>query len=223
MNASAILLALVVFLVVVAVMVGGCAMTGRNEAVSLDENVKQEWAKVETQLERRFDLIPNVEATVKGTALQEKTIFIAIAEARSANKAAMTSGSTADRVKAANNVENSFGGLRFPMMLQENYPELKSNEAFKNLIVELEGTENRIGTARDNYNDAVKGLNTYVRGFPSGIWCNYAGVKEGEYFKAAGAAKTAPKIDFSDDKKPAPEPKPNVNADPEKEKQPVGK
>lgn len=221
MNLSSILLGLVAFLVICALLVGGCAMQGRNEAVSLDEEVKEKWADVETQLERRYDLIPNIVETVKGTALQEKTIFVAIAEARSGFRSAMTTGSTVDRVRAANNVENALAAFRFPVLLQENYPDLKSNGAFLRLMDQLEGTENRIAVSRQDYNNSVRSLNKYVRGFPSGIWCNFAGVTTGEYFKAAHEAKNAPKVDFTGGNKG--EPKPETPADAPADKKSGGK
>jgi LemA protein len=178
-------------LLVVAVLGGGCIYSGYNRAIAMDETVKNSWSQVENQLQRRYDLIPNLVNTVKGTAAQEQTVFLGIANAR---KAYFQADNVAEKAKAATQVESALSRL---LLLQESYPALKSNEAFLKLQDQLEGTENRLSVERKNYNDAVRALNTMVRQFPGTIYARLAGVKEAEYFQIDKEAKTAPKVDFS--------------------------
>ncbi len=181
-------------LLVLALVVGGCVYQGYNEAITLDESVKQHWAQVENQLQRRYDLIPNLVETVKGVAAQEQKIFLGIAEARKAYFQTQQSGTVAQKAEAANGVEQALSRLLF---LQEKYPELKSNESFLKLQDELAGTENRLAVERKRYNDSVETMNVFVRRFPSSLYASIAGVKSAEYFKPPEAAKEAPKVDFS--------------------------
>lgn len=174
---------------------GGCVYQGYNQAIGLDEEVKQRWAQVENELQRRYELIPNLVSTVKGVAGQEQKVFLGIADARKAYFQAQESGTVADKARAAGDVERTLSRL---LMLQETYPELKSNESFLKLQDELEGTENRLAVERKRYNDAVQTLNTYVRRFPGTFFASLAGVRSAEYFKTEAEAKTAPKVDFSD-------------------------
>jgi LemA protein len=182
----------------IAVALGGCVYRGYNEAITIDENVKQRWAQVENQLQRRYDLIPNLVETVKGIAAQEQTVFLGIAEARKAYFQAKESGTVAQRAEAANGVEQALSRLLF---LQEKYPELKSNESFLKLQDELAGTENRLAVERKRYNESVQELNTYVRRFPSSLYASLAGVKQSDYFEVPEAAKEAPKVNFQTEKK----------------------
>ncbi len=174
---------------------GGCVYQGYNEAIGLDEEVKQRWAQVENELQRRYELIPNLVNTVKGVAGQEQKVFLGIAEARKAYFQAQESGTVADKARAAGDLERTLSRL---LMLQETYPELKSNESFLKLQDDLEGTENRLAVERKRYNDAVQTLNTYVRRFPGTFFASLAGVRSAEYFKMEAEAKSAPKVDFSD-------------------------
>jgi len=189
------LIVFAIVLVVLAAMVGGCVYQGYNQAVSLDENVKQRWAQVENQLQRRYDLIPNLVESVKGIAGQEQKVFLGIAEARKAYFQAQQSGGVAEKAEAANGVERALSRL---LVLQEQYPMLKSNESFLKLQDELAGTENRVSVERKRFNEAVQELNTFVRRFPSSFYASLAGVKSGEYFEVPVAAREAPKVDFSD-------------------------
>lgn len=161
-----------------------------NKAVSLDEAVKSQWAQVENQLQRRYDLIPNLVETVKGFASQEKAIFLGVAEAR---KAYFQASNVAGKAKAAGQVEGALSRL---LLLQEKYPELKSNENFMKLQDSLEGTENRIAVERMRYNDTVKQLNTYTRRFFGRMFAAWAGVDKAEYFDVPEAAKTTPQVKF---------------------------
>jgi len=164
-----------------------------NKAVSMDEAVKSQWAQVENQLQRRYDLIPNLVETVKGFAAQEKTVFLGVAEARKAYFQASQGASVAEKAKAAGQVEGALSRL---LLLQEKYPELKSNENFLKLQDSLEGTENRIAVERMRYNESVKQLNTYTRRFFGRMFAAWAGVEKAEYFEVPEAAKAAPQVKF---------------------------
>jgi LemA protein len=182
-------------LLILALLGGGCVYQGYNSAIGLDEAVKQRWAQVENELQRRYELIPNLVNTVKGVAGQEQKVFLGVANARKAYFQAQEQGTVAEKAQAAGDVERTLSRL---LMLQETYPELKSNESFLKLQDELEGTENRLAVERKRYNDAVQTLNTYVRRFPGTFFASLAGVHSAEYFKIEAEAKTAPKVDFSD-------------------------
>jgi LemA protein len=182
-------------LLILALLGGGCIYQGYNSAIGLDEEVKQRWAQVENELQRRYELIPNLVNTVKGIAGQEQKVFLGVANARKAYFQAQDQGTVAEKAEAAGDVERTLSRL---LMLQEKYPELKSNESFLKLQDELEGTENRLAVERKRYNDAVQTLNTYVRRFPGTFFAGLAGVHSAEYFKIEAEAKTAPKVDFSD-------------------------
>jgi LemA protein len=197
MKASSFLLALVALIIVGALGVGGCAIQGRNRLVSMDEAVKGQWAQVENQLQRRYDLIPNFVNSVKGETEQEKAVFLGIAKAR---QGYLNAATVPEKAAAASLVESALAKL---LVLQENYPDLKSNQAFLKLMDALEGTENRLSVERGRYNDQVRDLNATVRRFPDSLWASFAGVKEAEYFKVDAEAKAAPKVDFSNPAPPA--------------------
>ncbi|MEE9293877.1 MAG: LemA family protein [Phycisphaerae bacterium] len=174
-----------------ALLVGGCAYSGYNRAVQFDENVQSQWAQVENQLQRRFELIPNLVQTVKGLAGQEEKIYLGVANARKSYFQAKT---VRDKARAAGSFESALSRL---LVLREAYPELKSNQAFLKLQDQLEGTENRLSIERKRYNDAVKTLNAYSRKLLGRVYCSLAGVEQAEYFKVAEEAKITPKVDFS--------------------------
>src|SRR5579864_7367918 len=144
-------IALLVILIIIAAIFGGMYVGRKNQMVTLDEQVKSNWSQVDVQLQRRADLIPNLVATVKGFAQHEEKVFGDIAAARSALLNAKT---PADKIAANGEVSSALGRL---LALQENYPQLKSNENFLKLHDELAGTENRISVARKNYNDSIQG------------------------------------------------------------------
>jgi LemA protein len=192
-SVTSVLLIVLIVIVALALVGGGCAISGYNKAIQLDEGVKTAWAQVETQLQRRYDLIPNVVETVKGYAKHESELFTHVADARKAYFQASQSGTRAEHMAAANTLGGVVSRL---LMLQERYPELKAQEQFQTLIVELEGTENRIGVARTRYNDAVRGLNTYQRSMFGRMFCGWASVGPADYFEAPKEAREAPKVDF---------------------------
>ena len=181
---------LVIVLVLVVVLVFWI-VGGYNSFVRQNEAINGQWAQVETQLQRRFDLIPNVMNTVKGITKQEKDVFSQLADART-----RYAGSTTidQKATAAGQVESSLGRL---LLIAENYPQLQSSQSFRDLTVELEGTENRISVERMKYNDLVKNLNAGVKVFPSSIIASIFGMKERPYFEVTDAAQAVPKVDFS--------------------------
>ncbi len=193
MKIGKVLLILMAVVVGAFLLVGGCVYSGYNRAVALDENVNRAWAQVENQLQRRFDLLPNLVETVKGVAGQEEKIFLGVAEAR---KSYFQADSVAGKAKAAGGFERALSRL---LVLRETYPQLKSNENFMKLQDSLEGTENRLAVERKRYNDAVSVLNTFTRKITGRFYASLAGVEKAEYFEISDEAKTTPKISFSDD------------------------
>jgi len=200
MKAMKILLLLFVSLVVGMVIVGGCVYSGYSRAIALDEEVNGRWAQVENQLQRRFELIPNLVETVKGVAGQEEKIFLGIARSREAYFQAKSVG---DKAKAAGTFESALSRL---LVLRETYPELKSNQSFLKLQDSLEGTENRLAVERKHYNDAVKALNVFVRKPLGRFYAGLAGVEPAEYFEIDEAARNTLKVSFSEDSQPADSP-----------------
>lgn len=161
-----------------------------NSFVGMNEDINGKWAQVETQYQRRFDLIPNLVAAVKGAMSQEQIVFGQISEARTRYGGAIT---VDEKAKAASEVEASLGRL---LMVMENYPQLKSNENVTNLMVQLEGTENRISVERKRYNDSVMTYNVMVKRFPSGYVAGRYGFIEKNYFEAVAGSENAPKVDL---------------------------
>jgi LemA protein len=162
-----------------------------NQLVTLQENVHAAWGQVETVLQRRYDLIPNLVSTVKGYAKHEKDVFEDVTRLRSQWASANT---TNDKVKAAGQLE---GGLARLLLIAERYPELKANTNFRDLQHELAGTENRIAVERQRYNEAVRAYITAIRQFPTNIVAGICGFKtDMVYFESEKAAKSAPKVDF---------------------------
>lgn len=181
------------WLVVVAalVLVAFWAVGVRNSFVTSGEAITSQWAQVENQYQRRFDLIPNIVNTVKGVAKQETTVFTAIADARTKYSGATTPN---ERAQAASQVESALGRL---LVIAEAYPTLQSSQAYRDLIVSLEGTENRLAVERMKYNDLVRGFNTKVKVFPSSLVASIFVVEEKAYFEVSDEAKTNPTVDFN--------------------------
>jgi LemA protein len=161
-----------------------------NSMVGLNEQVDNQWAQVESQYQRRFDLIPNLVETVKGIAEQEKEVFTALADARSRYAGAQ---GPEQRAEAANQVEGALARL---LVVVENYPQLRSQENFLALQSQLEGTENRISVERQRYNDTVTRYNTKVKRFPANVFAALFGFDPRTYFEATAGAENAPKVDF---------------------------
>lgn len=194
---STLLLPLVVFLAMTA---SGC---GYNTLTTKQQDVKGKWANVETQLQRRADLLQNLIETAKLAGVQEQEVFGTIANARSQllnAKNQAPAGESGDKSpeqkQAVIDAANSFGGtIGRLLVLQEQYPVLKSNENFLKAQDEVSGTENRIATARKDYNDSVQDYNTTRARFPTVISAKLFGFKEEPYFKAQEGATTVPRID----------------------------
>lgn len=187
---------------IVAVAVAIVVMIGvsmYNGLVSMDEKVSNQWANVETQYQRRADLIPNLVSTVKGYASHEKETLEGVVAARSqatqikvdAND--LTPEKLAEYQKAQGAVTSALGKL---LAITESYPDLKANQNFLELQAQLEGTENRITVARKEFNDAAKEYNTAVRRFPKNIFAGMFGFDKRAYFEASQGAETAPKVEF---------------------------
>ena len=172
------------------IIMGGKLITGYNQVIAMEENVKGKWAQVENQLKRRYDLIPNLVETVKGYAKHEKEIFENIAQARTQYfKAQDFKG----KIQSANRLESALSRL---LVLQERYPDLKANQSFLRLQDSLEGTENRIAVERKRFNDAVQILNTYIRTFFGRFYAMLAGVEPADYYEIPESEKQAPKVKF---------------------------
>jgi LemA protein len=185
--------AALIILGIIVVFAGGAIMYGvgeYNKAVAMDEQVKSQWAQVENQLKRRYDLIPNLVEVVKGYATHERELFEHIADARTKYFQAPT---TKDKIAASGQLEGVLSRL---LVLQETYPQLKANESFLKLHDDLAGTENRIAVERMRYNDMVKVLNTYRRTVFGKFFASLAGVNEAQYYEVPQAEKEAPKVKF---------------------------
>ena len=175
-----------------AVVLAGC---GYNRIQTLDEQANAFKSQIEVQLQRRADLVPNLVETVKGYAQQEVTIFTAVADARAKLGGAVQSGNLQQMSQANQGLTGALGRL---LAISENYPQLKSNENFRALQDQLEGTENRISTARGDYNNAVQAYNSYIRRFPQVITAKVIGKGAREYFEVTTPeAREVPKVDFS--------------------------
>lgn len=186
--------------VVVLILLGGCS-AGRayNKMVTMEEGINKSWANVETQYQRRADLIPNLVNTVKGYATHEQETLDQVIEARSrATQVTLNAEDiTPDRLQqyqqAQGEVSQALGRL---MMIAENYPDLKANQNFMELQAQLEGTENRISVARKDFNDASMAYNSYIRKFPANIIAGIFGFDTKSYFEAAEGADRAPEVNF---------------------------
>jgi LemA protein len=191
MKALWIVLGVVALIIVLLLFVGGSYVSSKNQMVAKDQAVQAAFSEIDVNLQRRSDLIPNLVATVKGYANVEEGILTAIANAR----AGLMTAKTPDEKLAANDRLNV--ALLPLMRMQENYPQLKSNDQFMRLQDELSGTENRIAVARRRYNESIRDYNTFIQQFPNSIWANFAGFHpKNEYYTADPGAKTAPKVDF---------------------------
>ncbi len=176
---------------VVALAVGGSFIGRRNEMFTQREAIKTAWSQVDTVLQRRADLIPNLVETVKGFAAQEKGVFESIAKARAAMAGARTPG---ERIAANDQLSGALSRL---LVVVENYPQLKSNENFLRLQDELAGTENRIAVERRKYNEVVQVYNTNIQLFPNSMVAGISGFqREDAYFRATEAARQAPAVKF---------------------------
>jgi LemA protein len=191
MKGSWVALGLIGVIVLVLLFVGGGYVSAKNQMVAKDQDVKQAFSTIDVDLQRRADLIPNLVNTVKGYANVETTILTNIANAR----AGMMTAQTPNEKLAANDRLNV--ALLPLLRMQENYPQLKSNEQFLRLQDQLEGTENRIAVSRMRYNAAIRDYNVFIQQFPNSLYANFAGFHpKNEYYQADQGSRQAPKVDF---------------------------
>ena len=175
------------------------AIGGYNGMVKMDEQVQNKWANVETQYQRRADLIPNLVSTVKGYAKHEQQTLENVVKARSeatqvkVDAENLTPEKLAAFQKAQSGVSSALGRL---LAVAENYPDLKANQNFLELQSQLEGTENRITVARKDFNDAAKSYNQSIRQFPKNILAGMFGFEKKSYFEAEAGSEKAPKVEF---------------------------
>ncbi len=181
----------VLIIIAVIVVLALAALRSYNGLVALDENVNQSYADLQTAVQRRADLIPNLVSTVKGYAAHEEDTLTKITEAR----ARVNEAQTPQELSEANaQLSQAIGDIN---VVVEAYPELKANQNFIQLQDELAGTENRIAVARKDYNDVVKTFNSKVRRFPTSIFANMLGFSTRDYFEADPGSEKAPAVDFS--------------------------
>ena len=177
-------------ILLVVVILGGWMWATYNGLITAEGNVAAKWSNVETDYQRRFDLVPNLVSTVKGAANFEQETLTQITEARTKW---MAGGSADSRVAAANQFESALSRL---LVTVEAYPQLNATQAFRDLMTQLEGTENRIGVSRKDYNEAVFAYNVKVRRFPSNMLAGLFGFAPKESFAAAEGAENAPTVNF---------------------------
>lgn len=188
-----------IIIIAVAVLAVVWSITGYNGLVSMDEGVQTKWADVETQYQRRADLIPNLVNTVKGYAAHESETLQAVVEARAKatsmniDPSNMSAEQIANFQKAQDGVSSALGRL---LVTVEKYPDLKANENFRELQAQLEGTENRISVARRDYNEAARKYNTTLRSFPKNILAGMFSFEKKAYFEAQEGSEQAPTVQF---------------------------
>ncbi len=198
-----------VAVLVIVILVVGLSLAGTyNRLVTFGQEVDKQWSQVENQYQRRFDLIPNLVATVQGAAQFEKSTLEAVVSARASVGRVQINPSTAptDPAQLAQfeQAQASLGAaLQRLLVVVERYPELKANENFRTLQAQLEGTENRIAVARMDYNKAAQDYNTARLRFPTNLMAGMLGFKEKAYFKAAAGAERAPAVRFDFSSTPA--------------------
>ena len=188
-----------IFAVLLVLGLAGC---GLNSVPTAEEKVNAAWGNLQSEYQRRADLVPNLVATVKGYAQQEKSVLVEVTEARAkATSIQLNASDLSDpaKVKAFQDAQNQLGGSLGRLLATfEAYPDLKSNQNFLTLQAQLEGTENSILVARRDYNESVRQYNTRIRTFPDAIGAKiFYGAKPKVPFEAAAAAQTAPKVDFN--------------------------
>lgn len=190
-----------VILIIIAVIVilGGCGVSKYNKIVGLDETVKTSWGTVQSQYQRRSDLIPNLVATVKGAANFETETLTKVVEARAkatsinVNPDDLTPEKMQQFQQAQGQLSTALGRL---LMVTENYPQLQANQNFRDLQAQIEGTENRIAVARKDFNETARVYNSTIRTFPNNIVAGFGGFQQRPYFEAQAGAENAPKVQF---------------------------
>jgi len=187
------------FAILLLVSVASLSSCSYNNIVKMDEDTKAKWGAVQTQYQRRADLIPNLVATVKGAANFEKSTLVEVTEARAkatsiqVDPSKLTPENIQKYQQAQGQLSTALGRL---LVASENYPDLKSNQNFTNLQAQLEGTENRINMAREDFNSSVQAYNSKIRQFPANLTAKMFGFTEKGYFQAEPASQSAPKVQF---------------------------
>ena len=181
-------------------LLGGCGCSGYNTMVSQDQNVKGKWGNVQSEYQRRSDLIPNLVSTVQGAADFEKSTLTDVINARA--KATSTTidptNLTPESIAKFQQAQGELSGALSRLLVSvERYPDLKANQNFRDLQAQLEGTENRIKVSRNDFNASVQTFNTTVKSFPNNIFAGMFGFKEKGYFAADAGAEKAPTVDFN--------------------------
>lgn len=190
---------LLIIIAAVVLLLGGCGCNGYNSMVKLDESVKNKWANVQSDYQRRADLIPNLVNTVKGAANFEQETLTKLVEARAKatsvqiDPSNITPEKLAEFQQAQAGVSGALGRL---LAVVENYPDLKANQNFRDLQAQLEGTENRIKVSRNDFNAAVQDYNSTVRTFPNNIFANMFGFRVKNGFQADPGSEKAPDVKF---------------------------
>jgi LemA protein len=182
---------IIISILVIVVLLGVWLTSSYNSLAKANVAVDTQWAQVEAQYQRRFDLIPNLVAAVQGIFTQEKDVFIAIADARKGYAGAKT---VDEKAAAAGQVESALGRL---LVITENYPQLNSSQAVQNLSTQLEGTENRVSVERNRFNEEVGAFNARIVTFPTSVVASVFGFKQRSFFKADTAATVAPVVKFN--------------------------
>ena len=196
MKSRNLVLIIVVFIILI---LGGCGCNGYNNMIKLDEDVKAKWANVQSDYQRRADLIPNLVNTVKGYANFEQETLTKVIEARAkatsvqVNADNLTPENLEKFQQAQGEVSSALSRL---LVTVERYPDLKANQNFMDLQKQLEGTENRIKVSRNDFNTAVQGYNTTIRRFPNNLFAGMFGFRPKEPFKADPGAERAPEVKF---------------------------
>jgi LemA protein len=186
-----IFLGIIGFFVLIALFVFGSFKSAQNQMVQKDEQTKKNWAQIDVQLERRANLIPNLVETVKGFTKEESTVFGDIANARAG---VLNASDPKSKIAANGQLDVAVSRL---MGYVENYPQLKSSDQFMRLQDELSGTENRIGVARQRYNNSIEDYNAFIRQFPQSIWAGILGFHTNDaYFTASPASRNVPTVKF---------------------------
>ncbi len=199
MKYKGLIIALAIIFVII-ILPAGCGVSKYNSFVKQNEVVTGAWSKVETQYQRRADLIPNLVNTVKGYANFEQKTLTDVIEARgkvaqmSVTKEVLDDPATFQKFQQSQSALS--GALSRLMVVVEKYPDLKANENFKNLMIQLEGTENRITVARNDFNTVVQDYNTSVKVFPGVLLANMFGFREKQYFKSEVGSEKAPQVKF---------------------------
>jgi LemA protein len=191
---------ILIIFVLILIGLGGCIKNGYNNLVTMEEAINGNWAQVENQYQRRYDLIPNLVSTVAGYAAHEKETFTQVTEARAKvgqltlTPEILNDPQMLEKFQAAQASLSS--ALSRLMAVAENYPQLKANQNFLALQDQLEGTENRIAVERRRFNEAVREYNRTIRLFPTVIYASWFGFEKRPYFEAANEAASAPKVEF---------------------------